>query len=392
MKRVFVGFLFDKEEEKSLIEKSKTGVQTAANQYQHGFIDGLADGNLTIISALSVGTFPRLNKRLFFGEKMAQKDYGKLIYLKFINLPFFKERAFEKQVCKIISHIIEESQDEGVEIFFYSLYIPFLKAMEKLRKRYGDSFRACLIIPDLPGRYGIMRKKFSLRGIKDRLEIKRKMSSPSLADEFVFLTEPTSELFEKKPYCVIEGFLPECDFNYANERQKKTVLYTGSLNPKFGIQTLIEAFELIEDKDCELWICGAGVGQKEAEEASRRDPRIVYKGFLPKSEISDLQTRCDVLINPRPAEGEFTKYSFPSKTMEYILSGSKVLMHKLDGVGEEYYKYIRAIDEHTPEAIAKAITSAFADDNFYNSKYTEQIDWIKNSKNSRAQVEKLVTF
>ena len=199
------------------------------------------------------------------------------------------------------------------------------------------------------------------------------------------------ELFDNKPYTVIEGFLPNCDFNYENKCESKTVLYTGSLNHAFGITTLLKAFESIKDPDYRLWICGAGDGQADVEAAAERDSRIIYKGFLPKSEIADLQTRCDVLINPRPAEGEYTKYSFPSKTMEYLLSGSKVVMHRLDGIGEEYYKFIRVIDDHTPEAIANAIVDACEDNDFYNSRFMEQVEWIKGQKSSASQVGKLLS-
>ena len=234
-----------------------------------------------------------------------------------------------------------------------------------------------------------MRKKASLRGIKDRLEVRKKMEYPNFADSFVFLTESMKELFSEKPYSVIEGFLPYCNFNYGNSREKKTVLYTGSLNPAFGITTLLSAFESISDPDYRLWICGAGDGQRDVEAAAERDSRIIYKGFLPKSEIADLQTRCDVLINPRPADGEYTKYSFPSKTMEYLLSGSKVVMHRLDGIDEEYYRFIRTVDEHTPEAMARAITAAVADEDFYISRNLEQVEWIRGSKDCREQVAKI---
>ena len=389
MKRFFVGFVFDSEKERELLANSKIGVQTAANQYQLGFITGLCDSGLEILSSLSVGSFPRLNKKLFNKDSVALMDYGTINYIGFINLPIFREAAFERKIFKVLSNAIKNAGNDGIEVYFYSLYIPFLNVLKRLKKKYGDKFHACLIIPDLPGKYGIMRKKTSLRGIKDRLEVKKKMTYPNFADSFVFLTDSMKELFDEKPYTVVEGFLPSCSFNYDNKRESKTVLYTGSLNLAFGITTLLEAFESISDPDYRLWICGAGDGQSAVEEAARRDSRIIYKGFLPKGEIADLQTRCDVLINPRPADGEYTKYSFPSKTMEYLLSGSKVVMHKLGGIGEEYYKYIRVIGEHTPHDIAKAIADACGDEDFYKEKFKDQIDWIKENKDCKAQVEKL---
>ncbi len=388
MKRFFVGFVFDSEKERELLANSKIGVQTAANQYQLGFISGLCDSELEILSSLSVGSFPRLNKKLFYKSGVASEDYGRISYFSFVNFPFFREAAFEKKIYMTLSDSIKNAGNDGIEVYFYSLYVPFLNVLKKLKKKYGDKFHACLIIPDLPGKYGIMRKMTSLRGIKDRLEVKKKMSYPNFADSFVFLTDSMKELFDKKPYSVIEGFLPACAFNYENKRESKTVLYTGSLNQAFGITTLLKAFESIEDPEYRLWICGAGDGQSEVEAAAERDNRIIYKGFLPKSEIADLQTRCDVLINPRPADGEYTRYSFPSKTMEYLLSGSKVVMHRLDGIGEEYYRFIRIIEEHTPKSIAKAITVACEDKDFYESRFMKQVEWIRESKSSFEQVKK----
>ena len=386
MKDVFCGFVFDSDKESELLAVSKIGLQVAANQYQIGFLRGLANENINIISALSTGAFPRLNRRLLYKSDNKHTEYGKIDYLPFVNLPLLRDFMFERGVYHRIEKAIKSGED--VRVFVYSLYMPFLNSLKRLKKKYGGRFHVCLIIPDLSGKYGIMRSKHSLRGFKDRIEAEKKMRLANSADSFVFLTDSMKELFDEKPYAVIEGFLPHCEFNYENERQSKTVLYTGSLNPAFGITTLLKAFESISDPDYRLWICGAGDGQASVEAAAKKDSRIIYKGFLPKSEIADLQTKCDVLINPRPAEGEYTKYSFPSKTMEYLLSGSKVVMHRLDGIGDEYYKYIRVIDEHTPEAMAKSIVDACEDQTFYPEACMQQIEWIRNNKSSSGQVKK----
>ncbi|MFQ9653012.1 MAG: glycosyltransferase [Enterocloster sp.] len=83
------------------------------------------------------------------------------------------------------------------------------------------------------------------------------------------------------------------------KEQPKTILYTGSLNTALGVDRLLEAFEKIEDNEYELWICGAGGIQPEVEAYTKKDRRIKYMGFLAKSDISLLQVKCDVLVNPR---------------------------------------------------------------------------------------------
>lgn len=54
------------------------------------------------------------------------------------------------------------------------------------------------------------------------------------------------EVFPKRPYAVIEGFLPNSNFPQNVKRQPKTILYTGSLNTALGVDRLLEAFEKLK--------------------------------------------------------------------------------------------------------------------------------------------------
>ena len=382
MSDVFVGFVFDEQKELELLKYSKCGVSAAVNQYQKGFLAGIPE-QVQIISALSTGAFPKLNRKLYFKKNQGTISSGEIIYLPYINFYYIRDFMFESGIYQHLREIIEKQ--DHTTIYVYSLYIPSLKAMTRLKKKYGDRIHYCLIIPDLPGKYGLVRK--GIKGIRDRAEFKDKMTLSNYADSFVFLTEAMKDLFEPKPYTVIEGFLPDCSFDYSLKRVPKSVLYTGSLNRAYGFGTLLEAFSMISDPDAQLWICGAGDMEGAVKEAARKDPRIQFKGFLPKSEISALQTQCDVLVNPRTDEGEYTKYSFPSKTMEYLLSGSKVVMYRLAGIGDEYYQHIRVVEEHGPQAMASALQDAWTDEDFYLVRSRNQIKWIRESKEACTMVK-----
>jgi len=391
MRYLFLGLMFDRDSENEILKRSGYA-QAQVNQYQWGFVDGFNSNmnlKIDIISSIPMASFPIKSKKLFVKKNFVGSSYG-IDYVGYINFYVIREsvrkRAFYRKVRKYI-----EASDDKVTVFVYSMYYPFLDVMRRIKDKYGDKVSYVLIVPDLVGEYTFSYKNKLKQAYHTRYANKQ-MEYALFADSYVLLTEKMKYPLNigEKPYTVIEGFLPACEFNYDNKRERKTVLYTGSLNPAFGISALLKAFESITDPDYRLWICGAGDGQSEVEAAAERDRRIIYKGFLPKSEIADLQTRCDVLINPRPADGEYTKYSFPSKTMEYLLSGSKVVMHRLDGIGDEYYKYIRVIDEHTPSAMAKAITTACEDNSFYPEKCMQQVEWIKESKSSVEQVKKFL--
>lgn len=60
-------------------------------------------------------------------------------------------------------------------------------------------------------------------------------------------------------------------------------------------------------------------------------------------------------MNPRPNNESYTKYSFPSKDIEYLLSGKPTVAFLLDGMPECYRDFLYVIDQN------KEITSAIHD-------------------------------
>lgn len=56
-------------------------------------------------------------------------------------------------------------------------------------------------------------------------------------------------------------------------------------------------------------------------------------------------------MNPRRNNEEFTKYSFPSKDIEYLSSGAPVAAYKLDGIPDEYDEYMIYVDGDGTEAL-----------------------------------------
>lgn len=378
MINIFLGFLFDEDKEESLISNSSIGVQNAANQYQKGFLMGLTNKAI-IYSALCVGSYPKNNKQLYYAAQVCNSKYGEIHYLPFLNLHFLKDICFVNALKKEFKSILKK-QDE-VMIYVYSLYVPFLRIIKKIKKKYSNRVRICLIVPDLPGRYGIVRKWYTIGGFRDRIESNLKMKLATIVDNYVFLTKHMADLFSKKPNIVIEGFLPDIQYDYNQKRVAKSILYTGSLNPNYGILDLLDAFSLIDDPEYQLWICGAGGVEEIIRDRSHKDSRIHFYGFLNKKVIVKMQSSCDVLVNPRTPDGIYTKYSFPSKTMEYLLSGSKVVMHRLPGVPDEYYNYIKVINSNDNKDLKNALKKAVNDTLFYSEKTYDQVYWINKRYN-----------
>ncbi len=86
-------------------------------------------------------------------------------------------------------------------------------------------------------------------------------------------------------------------------------------------------------------------------------PAIIYHGNVPNREVVAQELEATLLVNPRPTEGSYTNYSFPSKTLEYMVSGTPVLSAKLGGIPDEYDDYLYYFDDQSPTGLRDALRS-----------------------------------
>lgn len=342
MKVLFLGLMYDREKEKEYLTKSKTGMQAAANTYQWAMLDGFIENqaDITLFNTLPVGTFQKHYNEINVSSRLWKYRGIDCEEIGFLNLQFLKQFSRKHNYIKKIKSWIKNNKGEKT-IISYSLYLPFLKALKWVKKKYPE-VKTSVVVTDLSGKNGIPTKNkvraFLMQNYQKKIDKLTKH-----IDSFVILTEHMKEPLSvgDRPYVVVEGINGLAEDNIkVPKTDKKAILYTGTLNYQFGINTLLDAFSLIEDSDYELWICGDGAAKEKIISLSKEDSRIKFFGFLPKDEILKLQRQATVLINPRQNEGEYTKYSFPSKTIEYLASGTPLIAYKLDGIPDEYDEYI----------------------------------------------------
>lgn len=77
-----------------------------------------------------------------------------------------------------------------------------------------------------------------------------------------------------------------------------TYVFVGALVEFKGIKWLVDCFEKIKNQDLRLLICGKGELKDYIIDASKRDSRIEYRGFLGQKELRDVLSEADVLICP----------------------------------------------------------------------------------------------
>lgn len=349
MKKIlFMGSLYPREQENEIKENSISMSSNAPNVFQWNLISGLLqiiEQPLQVINVLPVGTWRSTYRKVYLKDRDWCCSGVNGHEIGCINLPFVKQWMRSQKAKKLL----KKGADENTEIIIYSAYMPFLRAAYHLPK----SVKVTAIITDLPEYYDLgntSKWKKLLRKYQNRIVYKYL----NRIDRFVILTDQMHGPLRigDRPYVRIEGI---CDFEQQKASpiatDKKAILYSGTLHYQYGIKNLLAAFESIENKDIELWICGSGDAEKEIKDLAQKDGRIKFFGFCKKDEVMQIRSKAAILVNPRTNDGEYTKYSFPSKTMEYMVSGKPVVMYKLDGIPDEYDEYLNYVRETTPRFV-----------------------------------------
>ena len=140
----------------------------------------------------------------------------------------------------------------------------------------------------------------------------------------------------------------------------------------------------------ELHIYGDGPYAAELTRVTQEHPNIVYHGMVMNDVVVQAELEADLLINPRPTHEEFTKYSFPSKNMEYMVTGTPVLTTCLPGMPEEYKQHVYLLEDESVQGVGRAITRVFQEAD------TARADlgfharcFVLEQKNNAKQAEKL---
>ena len=351
MKVLFLCGVFAAENEAEVISHAKAPVEYSANRFQEKLISGFLEQgyDCSVLSAPFIGAYPVGSNLMFFkGFQEHQEQYE---YVNFCNVWGIRNASRAASLKSGLKHFIEAADDEKL-IVVYSPHTPFLEAAVYAKKK-DPRIKITIVVPDLP-QYMNLNSKISLvYRIGKKYDIAKFNKLLLTVDSFVVLTEPMKSVLGvgERPCIVVEGIV-ETDVFESNKQAKrllhkeagvKNIVYTGKLNEKFGVKLLVDAFRLLEGEEYRLILCGRGDADAYVREQSEQDPRIIALGQVTPDVAREWVLGADVLVNPRPNNEEYTKYSFPSKNIEYLSSGNPVVAFMLDGMPAQYRDYIHEI-------------------------------------------------
>lgn len=347
--------------------------------------------NLSIIKGLS--KYGKVNSLYTYDSLFIDKNNILENNIEFNCIPHF---SHIKRVLYLIKKLQKLHLNKEVE---YVLIVDVLCYSDMIVSLFMSKFyhwKSIAVITDLPEYLGTFGNN-DKRTLIQKLVLKFIYFCISLFDYYILLTQ---QMINKIKRCndeksiVIEGFADFEMFKDVKSNKKKQILYAGSLHKEYGIETLVKAFKLFckENNEFKLIIYGQGNYQDELQKMV--DKNIIYKGTTNIQTIAQEESDSLLLINPRPCcekEDDFTNYSFPSKNIEYMCSGTPMLAVKLPGMPIEYLDYIYEIKDSSIEGIYQSLKDILCKNEMElleKGKLAKK--FMKENKNLDCQVKRII--
>ena len=334
---------------KALLEKAKFPPSQAAQKYNGLMAKGFAAGGAEVF-ALTPPPVSRLTSDRRFVRLHNETENGiRYRYLPIADLPVVRHAV-----------IWLSSFFQAMRLLNGSAYVVCdaltVTAASGARLAAKLRHRPCIAIvtdvPEILGGAGLV-SKLNMRAL-------------TRYDGYVLLTEAMDARVNPhhRPYLVAEG-LVDSEEAYVENRSAekydgKTCLYAGMLHEKYGVLRLVEAFRGVKDENARLILYGTGDAADRIREAADADARIDYRGVADNRTVVDAERRAHLLVNPRPTDEEFVRYSFPSKNLEYMASGTPVLTTRLPGMPKEYEPFVYCFNGESVDAMRDTLEAVLA--------------------------------
>lgn len=385
MNIIYISSTCSREKYAEYVESKGARVSQQAQKYNLLLAEGLVSSgaNVNLISSRPINR--AIERRLWFKSEKETANGIKFNYVHFVNLPVLRHISILLSVFFRV--LFSHGKKRETAVVCDALNV--VASMAAMAASALRGYKTVGIVTDVPCHFSNMDNiPFSQ---KLNLSIMKRFKS------YLLLTEPMNDIVnpKKRPYVVMEGHadmsMSDVDNSLDNKADKRVCLYAGSLMKIYGIENLVEGFVKANIPDTELHIYGNGDYVERLNELVKQHENVKYLGIAPNREIVDAELKATLLVNPRPTNEEYTKYSFPSKNMEYMASGTPVLTTKLPGMPKEYDKYVYLLEDESADGVCKALTEILTKPaEELHQKGKEAKNFVLKEKNNVKQAEKFI--
>lgn len=358
MNILYISALCSQERIDALYRRTGRDPGFAMQKFNRLVARGLAENGCRV-TTLSGAPIRRSDGAFCYGWKGEEEGGVRYRYIPFLNLPGVR------QVCLLAWSFaftlfwgVKGRKNKRVVCDMLNISVCLGAVLASKVNRV----KTCGILTDMPG----LMVCSSRRSLLGRLITAVNKSYASSFDSYVFLTRQMEPVINPRhrPYIVMEGLADATGAIQSPcppDERHRSVIYAGGLYEKYGVGLLVDAFLRLGDEGLTLDLYGSGDMVPKILELQKTHPNLHYHGVRPNHEVVEAERLALLLVNPRPTHEEFTKYSFPSKNMEYMLSGTAVLTTRLPGMPEEYHPRVFLFDRgETPEGYAETLREVLA--------------------------------
>lgn len=350
----------------------------APNKFHHTIVEGFIENGHKV---KAISHLPEQTKYIDY----MQEDEIEYYFIKYSAKSKLKHLQIAIGVYRCIRNIIKEGFIPDVlicDVLNVSICLGALFAGKKFKvKTVG-------IVTDLLG-----VSEHEEKSILHRIAAKISNSYSKYFGYYVLLTQQMNDIVnpKKRPYIIMEGI---CDCKNAvplgnKEIKCRRLFYAGGRPSKDGVNILISAFKRLPYKDVELHIYGNMPNQIKGRDET--DKRIFYHGIVDNNTIVQEERTSYLLINPRPTGELYTLYSFPSKVMEYMVTGVPMVTTKLSGIPEEYFNYVFSFEESSEQCYFETLLHILSIPNsILLEKGNSAQKFVLNRKNKIVQTARII--
>ena len=365
----------------NLFEDKRYKSSEAVQKYHRIMAEGFALNGCEVISLGAVPVNKNVRKKFIFLPK-GELNGVKYKHLRTINLPIIKQLL---NAVGIYFNVLKYGDKESFVICDGLSYLASKAAVLACKLK---RLKSVVIITDLPEFFAGTDEK----------TVKRYNALFDKFTAYVVLTEKRIEKlgYINKPYVVLEGQVDSLENKMQKihkKESKKVIMYAGTVQSQYGLKMLVEGFILANLSGYELHVYGNGDYAEEIDRISKVHSNVKHFPSQPNDVIVEKEKEAYLLVNPRPTDEEYTKYSFPSKNMEYMVSGTAVLTTSLPGMPEEYKQYVYLIEDETVAGVCrelKKISELKEDDVVRKGRLARE--FVLSEKNNKKQTNRIIEF
>lgn len=353
MKILFISSLCSESKYSQIVSARKKEVLDPSQRLFSNLVYGLSRNNeITCISTLPVSR--KVDNRRLFRKSVEKNGSVDYIYLPFINNKLLKIMSIAYfATVEILKWHLVNFRDERIVICD-----PLLLISSSITRFVSRLFsvKSIAYVTDVPKYISVIKQNSTK--LENAFNHLAYLDSKKY-DGYILVTEFQRAFFRHgKPSIVIDEIInTEKDIVSIgkDEHEEFRIVYAGGLYKKFGVEKLAKAFMNIDQKNLRLIFYGAGESREYLSKMRELDQRIVLKGFVQYADLKFELQKADLLINTRSSQEEFTKYSFPSKTIVYMCSGVPVLSTRIRGISKDYEDLLIWIEDESEKGIENAI-------------------------------------